>query len=78
MVFVNRFYEKRFQYSITWPLCFLVVFDKTGRGRIGAAELMEVMTHLGEKVNEEDVEEMLREADVNGDGGIDFGGKCCQ
>ena len=33
-----------------------------------------VMTSLGEKLTEEEVSEMMREADLNGDGFINFEG----
>lgn len=44
------------------------VFDKDGNGFISAAELRHVMTNLGEKLTDEEVDEMIREADVDGDG----------
>ncbi|KAH3853236.1 calmodulin-A-like [Dreissena polymorpha] len=48
------------------------VFDKDGTGKISAAELRHVMSNLGEKLTEEEVDEMLREADVDGDGEINY------
>jgi calmodulin len=48
------------------------VFDKDGSGFISAAELKNIMTNLGEKLTDEEVDEMVREADVNGDGQIDY------
>lgn len=42
------------------------VFDKDGNGQISAAELRHVMTNLGEKLSDEEVDEMIREADVDG------------
>ncbi len=46
------------------------------RGRylrfISAAELRHVMTNLGEKLTDEEVDEMIREADVDGDGQINY------
>jgi Ca2+-binding EF-hand superfamily protein len=44
------------------------VFDKDGNGFVSAAELKHVMTNLGEKLTDEEVDEMIREADVDGDG----------
>ncbi|KAJ7521170.1 hypothetical protein O6H91_19G041100 [Diphasiastrum complanatum] len=44
------------------------VFDKDQNGFISAAELRHVMTNLGEKLTDEEVDEMIREADVDGDG----------
>ena len=38
------------------------VFDKDGNGFISAAELRHIMTNLGEKLTDEEVDEMLREA----------------
>merc|ERR1719236_202234 len=46
------------------------VFDKDGNGFISAAELRHVMTNLGEKLTEEEVEEMIKEADFDGDGQV--------
>ena len=48
------------------------VFDKDGNGFISAAELRHVMTNLGEKLNEEEVDEMIREADQDGDGQVNY------
>lgn len=48
------------------------VFDKDGNGFISAAELRHVMTNLGEKLSDQEVEEMIREADVDGDGQINY------
>ncbi len=44
------------------------VFDKDGNGFISAAELRHIMTNLGEKLTDEEVDEMIREADIDGDG----------
>ena len=44
------------------------VFDRDGNGFISAAELRHVMTNLGEKLTDEEVDEMIREADVDGAG----------
>ncbi|KII85394.1 hypothetical protein PLICRDRAFT_31633 [Plicaturopsis crispa FD-325 SS-3] len=50
------------------------VFDKDGNGYISAAELRHVMTNLGEKLTDNEVDEMIREADVDGDGQINYEG----
>ena len=48
------------------------VFDKNGDNLISAAELRHVMTTLGEKLTDQEVDEMIREADVDGDGQINY------
>ena len=48
------------------------VFDKDQNGFISASELRHVMTNLGEKLTDEEVDEMIREADVDGDGQINY------
>lgn len=43
------------------------------------SELRMVMTSLGEKLTEDEVGEMMREADLNGDGFINFeGNELCE
>lgn len=48
------------------------MFDKDNNGYISAAELRHVMSTLGEKITESDVEEMIREADIDGDGKVNY------
>ena len=48
------------------------VFDKDGNGYISSAELRHVMTNLGEKLTDEEVDEMIREADIDGDGQVNY------
>lgn len=51
------------------------MFDKDGNGFISAAELRHVMTNLGEKLTDEEVDEMIREADIDGDGQVNYEGE---
>ncbi|KAJ1266259.1 hypothetical protein BS78_08G137400 [Paspalum vaginatum] len=48
------------------------VFDKDQNGFISAAELRHVMISLGEKLTDEEVQQMIREADLDGDGQVDY------
>lgn len=47
------------------------VFEKDGNGSISAAEL-HVMTNLGEKLTDEEVDEIIREADTDGDSQVNY------
>ena len=51
------------------------VFDKDGNGHISAQELRHIMTNLGEKLTDEEVDEMIKEADIDGDEHINIEGK---
>ncbi|CAL9120876.1 unnamed protein product [Musa textilis] len=48
------------------------VFDKDQNGYISEAELRNVMMSLGEKLTDEEVAQMIREADLDGDGQVNF------
>ena len=48
------------------------VFDKDGNGFITAQELAIAMKNLGEKMTQDDIQRMIREADLDGDNQIDF------
>ena len=49
------------------------IHDKEGNGFIPVAELNHAMTNLlGEKLTEEEVEEMIKEADSDGDGQVSY------
>ena len=51
------------------------VFDKNGDGYISASELRHVMTTLGEKLTDDEVDEMIREADIDWDGKVNYEGR---
>ena len=42
------------------------VFDKEGNGFISAAEMRHIMMNLGEKLTEDEVDEMVHEGDIDG------------
>ncbi|KAF1575878.1 UNVERIFIED_CONTAM: Calmodulin, partial [Eudyptes robustus] len=48
------------------------VFDKDNDGYISAVELRFVMMNLGEDLSEDEVYEMIKEADLDGDGKVNF------
>ena len=48
------------------------LFDKDGNGLIDRDELAIALQQLGEKLSEEEIDEMLEDCDTNGDGMIDF------
>ncbi|KAJ9602693.1 hypothetical protein H2200_012887 [Cladophialophora chaetospira] len=48
------------------------VFDKDGSGTISADELRQVMKSLGENLTDEEIDEMIREADKDKNGTIDY------
>lgn len=49
-------------------------FDRDGNGLITSAELRHVMTNLGEKLTDEECDEMIKEADLDGDGMVNYEG----
>ena len=52
------------------------IFDKDGNGLIDMSELREVMANLGEQLTDEELAEMIHEADEDGDGKINYEGNC--
>lgn len=54
------------------------VFDQDGDGFISAEELKFLMCNLGEKLTQEEVNEMIAEADTDGDGQVNYQGKNTQ
>lgn len=50
------------------------MFDRDGNGYIDAEELRLCMMNLGEKLTQDEVEEMIREVDVDFDGRMNYEG----
>lgn len=48
------------------------VFDKTGCGYICASDIRAILQCLGEDLTEEEIDEMIAEVDIDGDGRIDY------
>ncbi|KAF8193028.1 hypothetical protein BJ912DRAFT_961796 [Pholiota molesta] len=48
------------------------VFDKEGNGFIGAGELRYVLTQLGEKMSDEEVDELLKGVQIGADGNVNY------
>ena len=48
------------------------VFDRDGNGYVTSHELRCVMTTLCEETSPEEIEEMIKEADIDGDGQVDY------
>ena len=53
----------------------VAVFDKDGDGYITYDELRTVMMNIGEKISEEEIKDMIEEADTDKNGKVDFKGK---
>lgn len=80
----NLFYSLFFERGSVMQSCNIVakhnihllyyfrVFDKTGNGLISSSELRHVMTSLGDKLSDEEVDDMLKEADHNGNGMVNY------
>jgi calmodulin len=48
------------------------VFDKDGNGFISTAETRNIMFNLGESLQEEELDEIVREIDPNGEGQVNY------
>ena len=48
------------------------MFDKDKSGYIDAKEIRTVTTTLGEKLTDKELEEFMREADLDGDGRLNY------
>lgn len=56
------------------PILFPSVFDKLGEGWIMSADLRDVMKHLGERLSDIEVDDMLKEADRENNGRVFYQG----
>lgn len=79
MSFVHDYFVLQSDFHLLYALaitgiCSFQVFDKDGNGLISAAELKFVMANLGEKLTDDEVDEMIREADLDGDGQVNYEG----
>ena len=54
--------------SLSRSLQVFALFDHDGSGRIGFRELKRVVTELGENIGDDEMREMIEEADRDGDG----------
>lgn len=52
------------------------VFDKDMTGFIGVGQLKYILTNLGEKMTDEEVDELLKAVDTSS-GQVNYTGKCC-
>ena len=48
------------------------MFDKEGNGFIGTAELAGVLQNIGDVLSEEETDELIAEADIDGDGNVNY------
>lgn len=67
-------FPNRIIFHNTFCYCFRV-FDKNNDGLISSSEMRHVMTNLGEKLTQAEVDDMIKEADMDGDGMINYNGK---
>ena len=47
------------------------LFDKAGKGEIPTDQLGDVLRQMGQDPSEEELEEMIKEVDADGDGSVD-------
>ena len=57
-------WKKNTKKSLFIIVCFSRMFDVKGTGRVSVAELREVLTSLGEKLTEDEVEELFSEGEI--------------
>ena len=50
------------------------IFDKEGTGHLSTDALRSIMSNLGERLTDEEVEDMIKDADMEGYGQINYEG----
>ena len=53
------------------------LFDNDGDGLIAANELSLVMRNLGEDLRDNEIDDMIKAVDIDGDGKVNYEGICC-
>ena len=48
------------------------LFDKNGDGTISTQEVRDLMLVLGERARTDDINRLMKEMDINGDGRVDY------
>eukprot|EP00201_Polytomella_parva_P023672 CAMPEP_0175047402 /NCGR_PEP_ID=MMETSP0052_2-20121109/5571_1 /TAXON_ID=51329 ORGANISM="Polytomella parva, Strain SAG 63-3" /NCGR_SAMPLE_ID=MMETSP0052_2 /ASSEMBLY_ACC=CAM_ASM_000194 /LENGTH=93 /DNA_ID=CAMNT_0016311265 /DNA_START=92 /DNA_END=370 /DNA_ORIENTATION=+ len=48
------------------------LFDRDGNGFVSVAELKQVLCNMGDRMTDEDMEDLLREAEPDKDGMVDY------
>ena len=48
------------------------IFDEDGDGYIECTELIRVLTAIGDTLTDKEADELIKEADLNGDGKINY------
>jgi len=71
--FLTLMSQKRFEIDIEEEIKeSFADFDMDGNGLVSAKELRHVMTNLGERLTDKQVDGMIKEADIDGDGHINY------
>ena len=53
------------------------VFDKNGNGMVSVHDLKHSLTTLGERLADEELDELVREVDQDGEGQLNYDGQWC-
>lgn len=65
-------FEKDGQFTEKEILNAFRLYDEDGSGTISRDELKNVIELIGESMDDSEMEELVREADINGDGAINY------